>query len=54
MCTELDMVPSTEVCRLFEVKQGEERYCRARRVRALNGKPAVYEIDYFPPQDAEF
>ena len=54
VCTELDMVPSTEVCRLFEVKQGEERYCRARRVRALNGKPAVYEIDYFPPQDAEF
>ena len=42
VCTELDMVPSTEVCRLFEVKQGEERYCRARRVRALNGKPAVY------------
>lgn len=54
VCTELDMVPSTEVCRLFEVKQGEERYCRARRVRALNGKPAVYEIDYFPSQDAEF
>lgn len=21
-------------------------------MRALNGKPAVYEIDYFPPQDA--
>ena len=54
VCTELDMVPSTEVCRLFEVKQSEVRYCRARRVRALNGKPAVYEIDYFPPQDAEF
>ena len=47
VCTELDMVPSAEVCRLFEVKQSEERYCRARRVRALNGKPAVYEIDTF-------
>ena len=23
-------------------------------MRALNGKPAVYELDYFPPQDAEF
>ena len=33
VCTELDMVPSTEVCRLFEVKQSEERYCRARRVQ---------------------
>ena len=48
-----DKLP-TEVCRLFELKHGEERYCCARRVRALNGKPAVYELDYFPPQDAEF
>ena len=54
VCTELGMVPGAEVCRLFELKQGEKRYCRARRVRAMNGKPAVYEIDYFPPQDAEF
>ena len=54
VCTDLSMVPGAEVCRLFELKHGEERYCCARRVRALNGKPAVYELDYFPPQDAEF
>ena len=54
VCTELGMVPGAAVCRLFELKQGEEAYCCARRVRALNEKPAVYELDYFPPQDAEF
>ena len=44
VCTDLSMVPGAEVCRLFELKHGEERYCCARRVRALNGKPAVYEL----------
>ena len=41
VCTDLSMVPGAEVCRLFELKHGEERYCCARRVRALNGKKAV-------------
>ena len=44
VCTELGMVPGAAVCRLFELKQGEEVYCCARRVRALNEKPAVYEL----------
>ena len=30
VCTDLSMVPGAEVCRLFELKHGEERYCCAR------------------------